>query len=286
MNDTRVDFFLPLYVRDFLAATIGWTAAERGHYLTLLMVQWDQGSIPADLPAMERLSPGVGESWALLCPKFPSCDDGLRRNARLEEHRGRALELRRKRAEAGRKGGKSKAEARPKPGQSGATAKICHLEPEPQPYTSSPVGEEVGRPTGREAGTPPPPARARSVGSAEWKLFLDAWQAGPGSPWSGRRPPLEAIARISEDGWLDDAVAAIERLRGAKYFREPVDLVQFCGPGFVDRVLSGRYDKRYRSSAEPERPSAEDVAERWERGVADSARRAAEFKREQKQARA
>ena len=100
--DERVDIYMPLYVRDFLTATIGWTASERGHYLTLLMLQWDRDGLPADIDALGRLSPGVAEVWGILQDKFPLEDDGQRRNARLEEHRGRAVELRRKRSEAGK----------------------------------------------------------------------------------------------------------------------------------------------------------------------------------------
>jgi uncharacterized protein YdaU (DUF1376 family) len=100
--DERVDIYMPLYVRDFLTATIGWTASERGHYLTLLMLQWDREGLPADIDALGRLSPGVAEVWGVLQDKFPVEPDGQRRNARLEEHRGRAVELRRKRSEAGK----------------------------------------------------------------------------------------------------------------------------------------------------------------------------------------
>lgn len=100
--DERVDIYMPLYVRDFLTATIGWTASERGHYLTLLMLQWDREGLPADIDALGRLSPGVAEVWGMLQDKFPLEPDGQRRNARLEEHRGRAVELRRKRSEAGK----------------------------------------------------------------------------------------------------------------------------------------------------------------------------------------
>jgi uncharacterized protein YdaU (DUF1376 family) len=100
--EDRVDVYLPLYVRDFLTSTIGWTACERGHYLTLLMLQWDRDGLPAELDALDRLSPGVGDVWPMLQDKFPIESDGQRRNARLEEHRGRALELRRKRSEAGK----------------------------------------------------------------------------------------------------------------------------------------------------------------------------------------
>jgi uncharacterized protein YdaU (DUF1376 family) len=98
--DTRVDVYLPLYVRDFLTSTIGWTAEERGHYLTLLMIQWDRGSLPAETNDLERLSPGVCECWSVLAGKFPVCDDGTRRNAKLEEHRTRCVEIREKRSQA------------------------------------------------------------------------------------------------------------------------------------------------------------------------------------------
>jgi uncharacterized protein YdaU (DUF1376 family) len=100
--DERVDIYMPLYVRDFLTATIGWTASERGHYLTLLMLQWDREGLPSDIDALGRLSPGVAEVWGMLQDKFPLEPDGQRRNARLEEHRGRAVSLRRKRSEAGK----------------------------------------------------------------------------------------------------------------------------------------------------------------------------------------
>jgi len=98
--DTRVDVYLPLYVRDFLTSTIGWTAEERGHYLTLLMIQWDRGSLPAEADDLDRLSPGVCRCWPVLASKFPVCDDGTRRNAKLEEHRCRCVEIREKRSQA------------------------------------------------------------------------------------------------------------------------------------------------------------------------------------------
>jgi uncharacterized protein YdaU (DUF1376 family) len=98
--DTRVDVYLPLYVRDFLTSTIGWTAEERGHYLTLLMIQWDRGSLPAEANDLERLSPGVRQCWSVLAGKFPVCEDGTRRNAKLEEHRCRCVEIREKRSQA------------------------------------------------------------------------------------------------------------------------------------------------------------------------------------------
>ena len=84
--------FFSFYGRDFLAATAGWTAAERGHYLTLLIVQWEQGSIPGDLERLELVSPGISQAWAVLEDKFPAGPAGRRQNVRLEHERARATE--------------------------------------------------------------------------------------------------------------------------------------------------------------------------------------------------
>lgn len=104
----NVDSYLPFFGRDFLTATMGWTAEERGHYIVLLITQWEQGSIPAAPDRVELMSPGVSACWQTIEPKFPLDDDGLRRNRRLEEHRGRAQALRRARSEAGAKGNRSR----------------------------------------------------------------------------------------------------------------------------------------------------------------------------------
>lgn len=110
MDAERVDIFMPLYVRDFLASTIGWTAEEIGHYFKLLAIQWDRGDqgLPGDMPALERLSPGVTACWGLLAPKFPLGADGQRRNLRCEHHRAGAVERRRQKSEAGKRGNLAK----------------------------------------------------------------------------------------------------------------------------------------------------------------------------------
>ena len=104
MATGTVDHYMPMFGRDFLASTAGWTAAERGHYFVLLIVQWEQGAIPDGLDRLELVSPGVTAAWAILEPKFPAGDDGLRRNRRLEEHRVKAQELKDARSEAGKRG--------------------------------------------------------------------------------------------------------------------------------------------------------------------------------------
>ena len=68
--------------RDFLASTLGWSAEERGHYLTLLVAQWENDGLPNDLKRLELISPGVGKCWKLIEAKFPVGKGGRRRNVR------------------------------------------------------------------------------------------------------------------------------------------------------------------------------------------------------------
>jgi uncharacterized protein YdaU (DUF1376 family) len=107
-SETKVDVWMPLYVSDFLTATLGWTAEERGHYLTLLMAQWAIGSLPGDPEALERISPGVSGCWAILGPKFPAAADGRLRNARLEEHRSDSIANREKKVAAAKAANEAK----------------------------------------------------------------------------------------------------------------------------------------------------------------------------------
>jgi hypothetical protein len=108
MAENTVDSYIPFFGRDFLTATMGWSAEERGHYIVLLITQWEQGSIPASPERLPLISPGVDGCWATLEPKFPIDADGLRRNPRLEAHRARATQLKQARSAAGAKGNETR----------------------------------------------------------------------------------------------------------------------------------------------------------------------------------
>ena len=81
------------YANDFMDATRMWDAFACGLYIRLLCVQWTHGSIPDD---QRRIAKGAGcdlaelqREWYLIEPKFPICEDGTRKNARLEVVRKR-----------------------------------------------------------------------------------------------------------------------------------------------------------------------------------------------------
>jgi uncharacterized protein YdaU (DUF1376 family) len=183
--EDKVDVYMPLYVRDFLTSTIGWTACERGHYLTLLMLQWDRDGLPADLDALDRLSPGVGDVWAMLQDKFPVEADGQRRNARLEQHRDRAVELRRKRSEAGKAAAAARAGSSNRSSNVEQTSinrsSIDNHPPSPSPSPSdsgiSPSGEIIQPAAPVVATSDPPKRRTRSQhhNAVKWSES-DGWQ--------------------------------------------------------------------------------------------------------------
>ena len=207
-----VDCFMPLYVGDFIRSTVGWTAAEKGHYLTLLMLQWDSGGLKPELSDLERLSPGISDVWALLETKFPIGKDGLRRNARCAEHHAAAIETRKKRVLAGKKGGRpekpglSRAKAGLNPALSNAKAGPKQPEPEPEPQSSSLRSEEI-QPAAPVAPTETrkPRSRSQPTDSIRWTPAA-GWEgitAEDRAAWATAYPACDVARELAAAGeWL------------------------------------------------------------------------------------
>ncbi|NDD55380.1 DUF1376 domain-containing protein, partial [bacterium] len=196
MEQHKVDVFMPLYVRDFLTSTLGWSAEERGHYLVLLMVQWDRGGLPAELPQLERLSPGVGAVWPVLADKFPESADGMRRNHRLEKHRERCVELKEKRVDAAKRAAAAKsaaiaARANGEQTQSSRRAAVEQTQTNRERIDIHPTSTSTSTPTSslREeinTHTHTGSDEFRKPGWAmdEWQKFVLAWNATErAEPW-------------------------------------------------------------------------------------------------------
>jgi uncharacterized protein YdaU (DUF1376 family) len=103
--------FMPMFVGDFLAATIEWEGEERALYALLLMNQWSVGSLPAD---PKKLSKMIGYTqknfdacWPTVSTKFIE-QDGRLVNERLEAHRAKTVSLSEKNSNAGKKGAEAR----------------------------------------------------------------------------------------------------------------------------------------------------------------------------------
>lgn len=110
----------------------------------------------------------------------------------------------------------------------------------PDPVTLEPLPEKTE--TREEKKLPPLPREG--FDKASWQRLRKAWNAGPGKQWKAVNPHPKAVQRMAEPGWLDEAQAAIDRLKRCRYFRTPVSLGQFCGPDFVTLCNGGEYDDR------------------------------------------
>ena len=128
--------FLPLFPRDFIAATLGWTMEQRGLYITLMCAEWELGSLPADQPTLANVAGATlldfARVWKKVHSKFVDRGDGELVNSKLEEHRSKSLKLKTVRSEAGKKGGKAKANRKAK-GLSNGLTKSYPPSPSPSP---------------------------------------------------------------------------------------------------------------------------------------------------------
>ena len=251
----QVDHYIPFFGRDFYASTAMWTAAEVGHYIRLLVIQWDSGALPPELDRLELVSPGITSVWELLQTKFPLGDDGQRRNGRMEEHRAKAQELKSKRAESGRAGG-SKSQAKAKQngsktqanGQANGQAKTKPPSPSPSP-SSSLREEEIHTHRVHEFsddfGHP-------GWAAEEWDRFVAVWnQTERAAKWTPLMAPSGWADNVAYPEWRDRARQALGRLPNCKFFDRPLAVTKFFE--FMDRILAGEFDNE-KYAGKPRRP--------------------------------
>jgi len=94
MSEKRVTLpWIPLFYRDFIASTLGWSTTERGAYLLLLIAQWETGPLDNDLEVLAAIA-GVTlkdfrPMWKRIGRKFHETAEGLR-NERCDKEREKA----------------------------------------------------------------------------------------------------------------------------------------------------------------------------------------------------
>ena len=77
MTDGRLPYF-NLYTGDMRKRTERMSPAARGHFLWLLMAQWDNGPLPDSIKQLRLISPGLTESlWDEIAPQFEAIEAGL-----------------------------------------------------------------------------------------------------------------------------------------------------------------------------------------------------------------
>lgn len=115
----------PLFVDDLLSGTSDLSLAEMGAYCRLLFASWSKRGLPDEPSRLARIANASTEEfdeiWDYIADKFSKNEAGLLINERAERTRSEQEEFRRKKQEAGRKGGRRKAKRK----QNGSSATPC-----------------------------------------------------------------------------------------------------------------------------------------------------------------
>lgn len=99
--------YVPWFHGDFLRSTAGWMPMERFTYWMLLCAQHEIGVLPNDMARLATIA-GIDMNtmntvWPVVGKKFTTTRTGLL-NKRMEEHRKKQLDYRRRQSEGGKLG--------------------------------------------------------------------------------------------------------------------------------------------------------------------------------------
>ena len=170
---------LPLFCDDLIASCVDMTPACFGAYMRLLCYAWTRGGIPDDEAACSRITGGMEpRDWAAVRARLVALDDGRLTHQRLELERMAVAEIREKRSDAGRRGGRPKANGKQNESKSEANAKQTESKTKaPYPSPSLPLSREEIQPAAPVPTTEPAtPPRSRAKPGVSWSA--DAGWAG------------------------------------------------------------------------------------------------------------
>lgn len=218
-RDDKVDAWMPMFPRDFLAATEGLSAVDGWAYTRLLLHAWlEHGYLPYDPAELARLAKVTPLEWLATwgrLAKFWDVDEGGRRisQGRLLYERDRAIRLRQVRSTAGKKGGETPRAPR------GGVAKRKQREANAKPSPSPSPAEEIP-PTPRRRGASLDPGMLTEgpfpIWFAAYPLQVDrdrAWRA-----WQEVEAELPPLAEM---------LTTLEWQKRVDFARRPPDRVPY-----------------------------------------------------------
>jgi uncharacterized protein YdaU (DUF1376 family) len=241
---------LPLFCDDLIASCVEMTPACFGAYMRLLCYAWTRGGLPDNESACERIAGGMDSGdWPAIRSRLIVLDDGRLSHQRLELERVAVAEIREKRAEAGRLGGRPKANGKQNESKTKANAKQTESKTKaPYPSPSLPSSENTHTSADDDFRRPGWAADA-------WSEFVAVWNSTErAARWEPLLAPDGWLDHAASPGWMDRARAAMTRLPRCRFFENPLAVTQFFG--FVDRILAGEFDhaKRKHGSQPEDKP--------------------------------
>jgi uncharacterized protein YdaU (DUF1376 family) len=132
---SAADFWMPVYIGDYLADTMHLTTEQHGAYLLLIFHLWRRGTLPDEDRVLEKITGLSESSWASTRPvlaEFFKIQDSQWRHGRVERERLRVAA----KQETNAKKARSAANKRWSGAASMPQAMPGDAEPEPQPELS------------------------------------------------------------------------------------------------------------------------------------------------------
>jgi uncharacterized protein YdaU (DUF1376 family) len=215
----RPDSFMPLWIGDYLADTMGLTRDQHGGYLLLIMSYWRSGKpLPDDDETLSAVTRSTPKEWKKLRPilsGFFKISDGVWRHNRIDLELQRAEENYASKSERAKSGAaarwskhaSSNAQAMPKHASSNANHNHTPTENNPSGYSPRRAGGSAPA----EAATRRPPCWTENY--PEWQAFKKTISADQWLVWfAGCHPngstasivvPGQYTAEKMADKWLD-----------------------------------------------------------------------------------
>jgi len=235
------------YPERWLAGTADMTEVERARYFQLLCHSWLRDGLPNDPAVLARLAGGKLSDAVL--SKFPVCEDGLRRNARLEAERAEQRErITKARASANARWGKNKQSSIC---SDDANASVEHMRTHNLSITSpltthhSPQSVPLALPNSVTTSEPTRPAERPRVEVEDWLPNPNAAEAesivrlypANGNRYEAQRAVLEAIKAGESPQTIRSKVEA----HAAKFRALHPSQRRFC-PGLAVYFSEGRWN--------------------------------------------
>ena len=201
---------LPWWPRDYLAATRGFSLAERGAYTDLLWLAWDMGALPNDPKRLARMLGVSGqefdEVWPAIKDKFVVNGSDQLVNVRLERERVKAAEYKANAQERAKRGGEATKRAWEQ-NREGMAASLAASKARSQ--ASSPSQARLDE--GSSSASPTASANASTSASATHSLEGDArGNLSANSLESSRDASGATSLRMTDDGEVE-AVSQIQK---------------------------------------------------------------------------
>lgn len=246
--------WMPFWGTDFMAATLGWSASERGAYMILLWASWEGDGLPAEPERLFRLDPDIRPAWHLLEDKFPIAADGKRRNARQERERGEMRELGKRNADKARKAASARWDASSN-ATSNARAMLerCQTQTQAQsqslsetePLETISLNGSAVEPVSSIGDTKPSraPARPRIGTDADFNAFWDIYPRRVGKG-AARAAFFKALPLLADEMELVEEAAARYMIQAVEKYANRPD-TRALEPKFVPHPVTWLNQRRY-----------------------------------------